>query len=117
MKSKLKFGSAVQSCSGGLHVLWPFFTLDTVEDAHSGNCLLYAMFMEQSAPTPVEDTKEQVTNTMSIVPSLSVRISVQIQEVMRGDLPISAKDMDWTPEGREPVLARENPASLLFTHI
>lgn len=75
VKSKVKFGSAVQSFSGGLHVRCPFLTPDSVDDAHNCNCLLYAILIEQSVPTPVEeDTEEHVVNTMSIVPSLSERI-------------------------------------------
>jgi len=69
--SKLKFGSAVHSCSGGRQDL-AFLRPGGVEDVQSGSCLLYAMLIVQSVPRPVElDTEEHVGNTRSMVPSRS----------------------------------------------
>lgn len=70
-----KSGSAMQSCSGRLHVRLPFCAPESVVAVHRGNCLLYAMLTEQPDPTPVDlDTELQVANSMSSVPSRSVHM-------------------------------------------
>lgn len=71
VKSKLKLGSAVHSCSGGLHTRLPLRRPESVVEAHKGNCLLKAMLMLQLEPMPELETDEHVAKTMSIVPSRS----------------------------------------------
>ena len=54
----------------------PFTTLCCEDDSQSGSCLLYAMLIEHVDPTPVAgDTEEQLTKSMSRVPSRSMTVA------------------------------------------
>jgi hypothetical protein len=89
-----------------------------VEEEQSFSCWLYAMLIWQSVPRPVDDeTLEQVGKTMSMVPSRSAMVQKEEYGRKLNTIPTSAKDIDCTPEGREPSWDSENPSSLLFTHI
>ena len=120
MKSNLKSGSAEQSWSG----IRQFFC-DIVELvlAQSGFCLLYAIFILQLEPIPVEDEMDsQVGNTMSIVPSRSVgswsqHYKSSCQKTGDVDPPISAKLTAPIFGGNFPERASLKPSVLLFDHI
>lgn len=72
LKSNAKLSSATHRAPGDRHFPPPLGIPPVL--AQSGICLLYAMWIEQSRPTPVlEEKEEQTGKTRSRVPSLSIR--------------------------------------------